>query len=742
MWVPRIAGDVEDRDRVVAGVARVEEAPVARQLDPARERRALDSHRADELDAAGFVVGVHDEQGEVRDARVHEPRPGEGDEPLRPRELVRPLLREDPRRERERRSGRVRQRAVRADPEGVEEGGGARPRSLLVGAQHELAVGRDECLRGRRAGGRGLRRADRCERSRGRDLEGGVVRYLVPQVAHSVVRLVRDEQMAAPVVDAAGRGPLRRERRSGRRGQRAVVGDPEDGDRVRPGVDGEQQLVARADRHRPLDVERARVRQVVGPGAAGRVLGDLHRARRAAAVPERDDRVRVLGRVVRLDVDRAVETACGRRQRQAGKDRRQRDGEHALHAVTLSDGPAQARGMRESLRHIKGLIALAALAMFAALAPAAAAGPAAPLNHAGRWTTDKSGHVVVLHGLNMVSKLAPYAPDATGFGDDDAAFLAAEGLNTGRAGVIYKAVEPQPGVYDDTYLQRIENTVQTLGRHGIFALIDFHQDLYNERFQGEGWPDWAVQDDGLPAQPQAGFPGNYLAMPALQHAFDHFWANDPGPGGVGLQDRYAAAWRHVAERFRDNPSVLGYDLLNEPWPGTTWQQCANPAGCPEFDARMSGFVARTLGAIRQSDPDTLVFYEPNVLFNNGADTHLADTGDAHAAMSFHDYCLTASEGGQGYGNCGRFDDLVFANADKRAQNTGDALLLTEFGATDARDVLLGVLERADRAMVGWQEWHYCGCADPTTSGPGDKQAIVRDPNKPPAGDNLVKGTLQ
>ena len=130
-----------------------------------------------------------------------------------------------------------------------------------------------------------------------------------------------------------------------------------------------------------------------------------------------------------------------------------------------------------------------------------------------------------------------------------------------------------------------------------------------------------------------------------------------------------------------------------------------------------------------------------MLFNNGADTHLADTGDAHAAMSFHDYCLTAAEGGGGYGNCGQFDDLVFANANKRADTTGDALLLTEFGATDARDVLLGVLERADRAMVGWQEWHYCGCSDPTTSGPGDKQAIVRDPNKAPAGDNLVTGTL-
>ena len=391
---------------------------------------------------------------------------------------------------------------------------------------------------------------------------------------------------------------------------------------------------------------------------------------------------------------------------------------------------------------MKRLLALATLALSALAAPATvAAAPAAPLDQAGRWITDARGRVVVLHGTNMVFKRPPYAPDATGFGDDDAAFLAAEGFNTVRVGVIYKAVEPEPGVYDDAYLQRIQDTVETLGRHGIYSMIDFHQDLYNERFQGEGWPDWAVQDDGLPAQPQTGFPTNYLVMPALQRAFDHFWANDPGPGGVGLQDRYAAAWRHVAQRFRDNPNVMGYDLLNEPWPGTTWQQCANPEGCPAFDAILSQFNARMFAAIRQVDPDTVVFYEPQVLFNNGSDTNLADTGDAHAGMSFHDYCLTAGQGGGGYGNCGQFDDMVFANANKRAETTGDALLLTEFGATDQPDLLLPVLERADRAMVGWQHWHYCGCSDPTTAGPGDKQAIVRDPSKTPEGANLVKPTL-
>ncbi len=382
------------------------------------------------------------------------------------------------------------------------------------------------------------------------------------------------------------------------------------------------------------------------------------------------------------------------------------------------------------------------LILLAVFAADASAGIKLPLSHAGRWITDSSGRVTVLHGLNMVYKRPPYAPDAIGFGDDDAAFLASEGYNTVRVGVIYAGVEPSPGVYDDNYLARIEATVNTLARHGIVSLLDFHQDLYNERFQGEGWPDWAVQDDGLPAQPQAGFPGNYLAMPALQRSFDHFWANDPGPGGVGLQDRYAAAWAHVAARFRSNPSVLGYDLLNEPWPGSTYQQCAQPAGCPQFDSVMGEFVKRMLTAIRAVDPRTLVWYEPQVFFNNGADTNLPDFGDAHAGMSFHDYCVASNEGGAGYSDaCKASDGLVMDNALKRSAATGDAVLLTEFGATDDRDSLLGPLDLADSRMIGWQEWHYCGCNDPTTTGSGDTQAIVLDPAKPPTGANLKTSTL-
>ena len=381
------------------------------------------------------------------------------------------------------------------------------------------------------------------------------------------------------------------------------------------------------------------------------------------------------------------------------------------------------------------------LTALAVVATPAAAAPTLPLDHAGRWITDADGRVVILHGVNMVAKRPPYAPDATGFSEDDAVFLAAEGYNSVRVGIIYKAVEPQPGRYDDAYLERIEATVDMLARHGITSLLDFHQDLYNERFQGEGWPDWAVNDDGLPAQPQLGFPYNYLLMPALQRAFDHFWANDPAPGdSVGLQDRYAAAWRHVAGRFRDNPAVLGYDLMNEPWPGTVWQPCANPLGCPLFDATMSEFINRTIKAIREVDPTTLAFYEPNVIFNDGAATNVADTGDAHAGFSFHDYCLTHDALGSNLG-CDVFDNLVFQNAESHIAETGDTSLLTEFGATTDPDVLGGMTSRADRFMVGWQMWHYCACDDPTTSGPGAEQAMIIDPRKPPEGANVDTAKL-
>jgi endoglycosylceramidase len=387
--------------------------------------------------------------------------------------------------------------------------------------------------------------------------------------------------------------------------------------------------------------------------------------------------------------------------------------------------------MRGRLTETLRAVALCAALAGCAIPATADAAPALPLGHAGRWITDARGRVVVLHGTNMVYKLAPYYPAAAGFDAQDAAFLRTLGFNAVRVGVIWTAVEPQPGVYDDVYLEQIEQTVATLARKRIVSLLDFHQDMYNEKYQGEGFPDWAVQDDGLPNEPKAGFPNNYFVNPALQRAFDNFWADKPAPDAVGLQEHYAAAWAHVAQRFASNRSVLGYEILNEPFMGSEYPTCANPEGCPLFDEKLDAFNHKVDEAIRPVDSKTLVWYEPNAGFNFGANTHVTSLGP-RSGFAFHDYCLANEAEG-----CPTHE-LTLDNADKYAAGSGDALLMDEWGATSSVSDLHTMVSLADQHMVPWTEWAYCLCHDPTTT--GQDQGIVQEASSPPSGENLNSAT--
>jgi endoglycosylceramidase len=390
------------------------------------------------------------------------------------------------------------------------------------------------------------------------------------------------------------------------------------------------------------------------------------------------------------------------------------------------------------LKLIRRSLTLACFSLLAVPAWAPAA-PSLPLGHAGRWVTDQTGRVVVIHGVNMVYKRPPYDPASTGFGDDDAAFLESSGFNAVRVGVIWKAVEPQPGIYDDAYLSRIAGTVAALERHGIFSMLDFHQDLLNEKFSGEGFPDWAILDGGLPAQPVTGFPFTYATSPGLNAALAAFYANRAGPGGVGIGDRFAATWRHVAQRFAADRALLGYDLFNEPWPGnTTFPVCYTAPGCPAFErGPLTAMQARPMRAIRSVDRTHLLWYEPSVTTQAGTSKYTGPnpTADPRAGMSFHSYCLMS-------GGCPTYEESSIDEALARADANGDTSLLTEWGATGDRTLIDRMVALSDRKMVSWMWWHYCGCQDPTTDGPGDTQAIVLDPARPPTGANLKLSSLR
>ena len=76
------------------------------------------------------------------------------------------------------------------------------------------------------------------------------------------------------------------------------------------------------------------------------------------------------------------------------------------------------------------------------------------------------------------------------------------------------------------------------------------------------------------------------------------------------QQEFAAIWRAIAARFKGDPNILGYELLNEPWTGDIYADTSlllpGNAGFrllqPFYDAASEG--------IREEDDETIIFWEP------------------------------------------------------------------------------------------------------------------------------------
>src|SRR5262249_41156014 len=151
----------------------------------------------------------------------------------------------------------------------------------------------------------------------------------------------------------------------------------------------------------------------------------------------------------------------------------------------------------------------------------------------------------------------------------------------------------------------------------IMSLVEFHQDQWGPTFVGEGFPEWGTLTDGLPIRPLPDFPLPYFQTPALQHAYDNLWSNQAGPSGVGIQDRFAAAWAHAAGRAAATTGVRGGKLPNEPSQGPNWKECTEAPFCPGQNQVLTDFSRRSLAAIRTTDQDHMVWYEPWVTFDLG-----------------------------------------------------------------------------------------------------------------------------
>ena len=359
------------------------------------------------------------------------------------------------------------------------------------------------------------------------------------------------------------------------------------------------------------------------------------------------------------------------------------------------------------------------------------------LGTTGGFLTNSDGQVVMLHGLNEVYKVAPGDPLASGFSNDDAAFLAANGFNAVRVGVIWSDLEPEPGVFNAAYLASIESTVQTLGNHGIYSIIDFHQDAYSTAFGGEGAPAWATETNGA-TNVSLPFPYNEFFDPAEQQAWDSFWSNADAPNGIGLEDNYSQMLEYVASAFNGNPNVAGFELMNEPSPGSS-TFLSTLLGGSFFDSQqLTPFYDQGADAIRAVDPTTPIFFEPNVLSNAGIPTDLGTVDATNTVLSFHDYC----EFDLGSLGCIPGVSAVVGNAEAYAEAHDIPAFMTEFGATSDQTAIAAPMQGADGNLIGWTEWAYSSQGDITTSAsPPSSESLVFNPEMPPSGTNVNTANL-
>ncbi|MGF3056279.1 glycoside hydrolase family 5 protein [Microbacterium sp. YY-01] len=337
-----------------------------------------------------------------------------------------------------------------------------------------------------------------------------------------------------------------------------------------------------------------------------------------------------------------------------------------------------------------------------------AGGLAATLRSTPEATTeffrDADGRSLVQHGFSTASS-AKSTPDGLPLFTEEDLTQERLDMNTNfvRFLISWRAVEPQPGEIDETYLDAVEERVGWYADLGYHVMLDMHQDLWGwgitpDKQRGNGAPEWATYMDGLPVEDQEMWELVYLE-PGVIRAFDHFW------GTTGkhpeLVDHYAGAWQAVAERFADNDTVVAYDLMNEPYGGTL-QGVAFESG------PLTDLYQRTANAIREVDSDTWLCLEPQAFgFNWGLPSSIgtiddAREGEERVAFCPHLYPLPMDLG-DGYegsskqlvrGTIDVWTKNVLRTADMLGKGDGPVpVILGEFGLDTTRN---GADEYVDR----------------------------------------------
>jgi endoglycosylceramidase len=220
---------------------------------------------------------------------------------------------------------------------------------------------------------------------------------------------------------------------------------------------------------------------------------------------------------------------------------------------------------------------------------------------------------------------------------------------------------------------------------------------------------------------------------------------------VGRERDYAGAWKALATRFAKDPTIIGYDIINEPYAGSDFEALeALSRVVPEdggksktFDqTKLGPFYQRMIDAIRTVDPDHWVFLEPRYgAPGNGSPSYLPvlkdpRAGEPHLVLAPHLY----STSGEAFGGYTPNDPTVMLweqeRTTERAAQRSPVLLgewwAFSWTATNARPFAEEILAMADRMSIGWAYWSY----GPGT--PDSASLYAEDGTDNPAADVVIR----
>src|SRR5262245_62005190 len=100
-----------------------------------------------------------------------------------------------------------------------------------------------------------------------------------------------------------------------------------------------------------------------------------------------------------------------------------------------------------------------------------------------RFITDAQGRALILHGANVSGSAKNDPARLPWVTQSDVERMARDfGFDFARYLIFWDAIEPQPGVIDQAYLDQVQQRLDWFAAAGIHVVLDMHQDVYARRF--------------------------------------------------------------------------------------------------------------------------------------------------------------------------------------------------------------------------------------------------------------------